>query len=153
MEREVLLNEARYAERLCQRTARLYRHLQAAGTFLTVVGGSAALSALSSRVPPEVSLWGAAVFTLFGGAMLAIRPADKAANNEADARRYAKLRAEAHDMGAGELARALDNARTSDTPEVELLRDVAYNDLAVEVGQPSYVVPLSLRQRLLAAIA
>ena len=47
----------------------------------------------------------------------------------------------------------LRDARLSDAVEVDSLRDVAYNDVAQEVGQPGYKIPLTLPQRMLAAIA
>lgn len=150
---DALCSEVRYAERLCQRTARLYRRLQAIGVFGTVVGGSAALSALNPAVPAVVSSLGALAFTLFGAALLAIRPADKAAMNESDVKRYAKLRAESHTLDTPALQAALDKARESDTAEVEALRDVAWNDVAREIGCPTAAVPLNRVQRLLAAAA
>jgi len=152
-DKDVLLNEIRYAERLCQRTARLYRRLQSIGTFGTVLGGSAALTALSSSLPSWVSVSGAAVFTVFGAAMLAIRPADKAAANETDMRRYATLRTEALAMDALALEVALNKARQGDAPEIEALREVAYNDLMREIGQDGYAGKLSLQQRVIASLA
>ena len=149
----VLLNEVRYAERLCQRTARLYRRVQAIGVFFTVVGGSAALTALSAKFPPEVSVAGALAFAIFGAALLTIRPADKASANEADAKRYAKLRADANGMTEAALRSALDKARESDTAEVEPLRDVAFNDVVNEIGQASQSVRLTMTQRILSSLA
>ena len=52
-----------------------------------------------------------------------------------------------------ELAEALEDARQGDAPEIEPLRDVAYNDVALERDRPDATVPLKLRQRLLAALA
>jgi hypothetical protein len=152
-ERAILLNEIRYAERLCQRTARLYRRLQAVGTFVAIAGGSAALLPLGMQLPPSVSAAGAAALALAAAALLAIRPADKAAANESDVRRYAKLRTDARGMDAAALRVALDKARESDTAEVEPLRDVAWNDLVREIGCEHDAVPLNPAQRLLAALA
>lgn len=154
-ERLILLNEVRYAERLCQRTARLYRRVQSAGTFLTVLGGSATLSSLSSQVPPWVAIAGAAAFTVFGALLLTVRPADKAASNEADCRRYAKVRAEAASASTSteQLRVALQKARESDTAEVESLRAVAFNDVMQEIGQEREAIPLRPTQKLLAALA
>ena len=148
-----LLNEARYAERLCARTARLYRRAQSVGVFVTVLGGSAAVVSLSGKVPDWLTAAGVACFAVFGAALLAIRPADKAASNEADARRYAKLRSDAASMSVEQLAVALNKARETDTSEIEPLRDVAYNDVVREIGRPDVVLPLNLTQRLLAALA
>lgn len=148
-----LLNEVRYAERLCQRTARMYRRLQAAGVFFTVLGGSGALAAGSAGMPPVFLVLGAVLFAVFGALLLAVRPADRAAQNEADVRRYARLRTDALGLDAAGLKIALAKARESDAPEVEPLRDVAWNDVVVECGNPGQVVPLGLKQRLLAALA
>lgn len=49
--KEMLQGEIRYAIRLTQRTARLYRHLQTTGIFFSILGGSAALSAVAGGVP------------------------------------------------------------------------------------------------------
>lgn len=149
----ILLNEVRYAERLCQRTARLYRHMQTFGTFATVLGGSAVLTALSAAFPAWVSVAGAVAFSVFGAAMIATRPADKAAANEADMRRYAKLRTEGLLMDEAALRAALRKLQETDTPEMESLREVAYNDVMREIGQDAHVVPLRLGQRWIALLA
>lgn len=153
-DREVAFSEIRYAERLCLRTARLYRRLQAIGTFLTVVSGSAVLTAFAQGVPMFVRVAGAVGFAVFGAALIAVRPADKAASNEADAKRYAQLRTAADGLESAAAVRAaLDKARESDAAEVEGLRDVALNDVLQEIGRPDEVKSLSPKQRLLAALA
>lgn len=149
----ILLNEIRYAERLCLRTARLYRRAGAVCAFMAAVGGSAALGALLPQLPAAISLAGAVLMAVFGAAALVVRPADKAAANEADAKRYARLRTEAHGMDEGALQSALDKVRETDVPEIEPLRDVAWNDLVREIGCPQDAVPLRWQQRMLAAIA
>lgn len=151
--RAVTLNEVRYAERLCQRTARLYRHIQTFGTWLTVIGGSGTLAALAKSAPDLLPIAGAIVFTVAGAALIAIRPADKAAINESEAKRYATLRARAAALDDNALRVALEEARQSDAAEVESLRDIAWNDVVDEVGQSSQKVPLSIPKRVLAAIA
>lgn len=149
----ILMNEVRYAERLCQRTARLYRRMQVAGTVGSVVAGSAVLGALSASVPPVVSLTGAALFALFAAVQVAVRPHERAAANEADMRRYAQLRTDGRSMDADALQLALDKARLTDAAEIEPLRDVAFNDVAQEVGATYAVTPLRWHQRMLAALA
>lgn len=153
MDRVQILNEARYAERLCQRTARLYRRAQSVGVFFTVLSGSAVMASAFDSVPRSVSLSAALAFAALGAAMLAVRPADKAAANEADVKRYAALRTQAASMSDEQLMVALQKARESDAPEVEPLRDVAYNDLVTEIGRADCTVPLTRRQKLLAALA
>jgi hypothetical protein len=153
MDKTTLLSEIRYAERLCQRTARMYRHLQASTVFMTVLGGSGVMSALAASVPGWVPVGGAVMLAVFGALNLAMRPADKAASNEVDCKRYAQLRSAAQTMDAAALALALAKARESDTTEVEGLRDVAYNDVVVELGRPDAVVPLRPLQHMLSALA
>ena len=151
--RALILNEIRYAQRLCQRTARLYRHVQTFGTVVTVIGASAALSALSSSFPGWVAVAGATLSTIFGAVLLAVRPADKAAANEVDAKRYAGLKAKDATLDDAALQAALDEARAADAVEFESLRNVAYNDVVLELGQPGYLIPLRLHQKMLQAIA
>ena len=96
---------------------------------------------------------GAVLLAVVGAANLAIRPADKASQNEADVKRYSALRARSVGMTFVELSKALEEARMSDAPEVEPLRDVAWNDVVAELGYPEMREPLSLQQRVLAALA
>lgn len=149
----ILLGEVRYAERLCQRTARLYRRLSTAGVFLAIVSGSATMSALSSRVPDWVSAAGAAGLAIVGALLVAVRPVEKALANEADARRYTQLRTAAAGMDARALRTALAKAHECDVQEIEPLRAVAFNDVVLEIGRADQLMPLSLQQKLLAALA
>lgn len=149
----ILMGEIRYAERLTQRTARLYRRAATVCTFLAVVGGSSILSGLSEQVPGWVSLVGVALLGLAGAAALAVRPLEKAIVNETDMRKYSGLRTQGLRMTDSELDVALQKARETDAAEIELLRDVAFNDLLVEMGRDEMVQPLSTTQKLLGAMA
>ena len=153
MEKETLLDEIRYAERLCQRTARLYRHLQTVTVFLSVLGGSGVISAVAGSVPAWMPIAGGILLAAFGALNLSVRPADKATANETDMKRYAQLRTAAVKMDVDQLREALEKARESDTQEIESLRDVAYNDVTVEIGRPDAAVPLKMHQRVLSALA
>jgi hypothetical protein len=148
-----MLNEIRYAEHLCQRTARLYRRVQSITNFLSIVGGSAAASALVERTPGWLPVTGALLLAIFGAVAVAVRPADKAAQNELDVKRYAAIRSKSAGMSDDVLRQAIDDARNTDAAEIEPLRDVAYNDVVHEVGQPDYSVPLTFQQRLIAMLA
>ena len=150
---EGLRNDIRYAIRLCERTARFYRHIQTFLTFATILGGSAALSALSSVFPNWVAISGAICMTIFGATSIAIRAPDKATANESDDKKYTALLAKSHGIDAVELSRLLDEARQTDAPEIEALRDVAYNDIVHEIGRPDAAVRFSLSQRIFAALA
>lgn len=153
MDKLALLNQIRYSERLCQRTARLYRRLSAAFLFLGITGGSAVLANIKPILPDWVSIAGGALMAVFVALNIVIRPTEKAVANEIDAKRYARLRTEAASMSFTELSAAIDKARESDTQEVEPLRDVAFNDVVTEYGRADAVVPLSTQQRILKAVA
>lgn len=153
-EHAILLNEVRYAERLCQRTARLYRRAQTFGVFVSTLGGTVAIGSVAKMVPPHWALIGGAVWAAFGAALLAVRPGDKAAANESDVRRYAQIRTTAIGMDAEQLRAALAKARESDTQEIELLSHVAWNDVVTEAGYPAEaLIPLTPQQKALAALA
>ena len=145
--------EIRYAIRLCERTARLYRRAQTIAIVAFVVGASAALANIAGDLPKWVTASGAVLFVLAGASLIAVRPGDKAAQNEADIRRYQALLAKSVKMTDTDLEEALEEAHQGDAPEIEPLRDVAYNDIAREQGCPDAVVQLTFAQRILAKMA
>lgn len=146
-------HEVRIAQRLCERTARLYRRVHTTCTFLSVIGGSAAMGALAPSLPAWVALAGAATLALSAAGSLSVRPAERAAQNESDAHKYAQLLTAATTMSDDEFAAALAKARESDVPELEPLRIVAYNDVMLEIGRPDLVGKLAPTQWLAAAMA
>lgn len=152
-DRNQLFGEIRYAIRLTQRTARLYRRVQTAGIFLSIVGGSATMASLADGVPFWVTSTGGVLLTIAGAMLIAVRPADKAAQNEADSRRYQALMARAVNMNEEEIERALEDAHTGDAPEIESLRAVAYNDMVLELNRQDAAIPLSPIQKILRALA
>jgi len=141
--KQQLLAEIRYIVRLCQRHARLYRRIQATGTFFAILGGSAAMTTLSNHLPTWLPLAGGALLAISGAALLAISPADKAALNEADMKRYQTLRAKAETLDAAAIAILLEEARTGDCPEIDALRNVAYNDVMREINREDQSIKLS----------
>jgi hypothetical protein len=142
----------RYAQRLCQRTARFYRRIQTALTFISLLAGSSSVAALAAQLPVP-SAWLLGVFAVFGCINLAVRPADKIAANEADVRKYGALLAKVNVVDAETLQRMLDEARLSDATEIEPLRPVACNDVVLEIDEPEALLPLSPMQKLLGALA
>lgn len=151
--REQLQGEIRYAMRLCQRTARLYRRVQTCSALLIILAGSGALVAISARMSSELTITCVFLFAAFGAVNIAVRPAEKAAQNESDVRKYAALLLKAEQVDTLELAKLLAQARQSEVQEVEPLRDVAFNDLMLEINRADQVVPLRLSQRALRALA
>ena len=150
---EQLRVEMRYAQRLCQRTARLYRRVQTCSTFLSILAGSGALITLSAQMPPSATIAFALAFAAFGAINIAVRPADKVAQNEADVRKYAALILKSLQSTPDEARKLIAEARQSDTKEVEPLRNVAFNDVMLEINRNDQLIPLTLSQRMLGAIA
>ncbi|KJV05907.1 hypothetical protein [Methylocucumis oryzae] len=148
-----VISEIRYAIRLCQRTARLYRNIQTTGTFLTIVGGSATITALAKNLPDDIAIIGTGLLALAGAALIAIRPADKAAANENDVKRYQAILAKSAAMSVDELQQAVEEAHISDAPEIEAMRSIAYNDVVKELNRLDCIEKLSFFQSILAKIA
>lgn len=152
-DRQQLIGEIRYAIRLTQRTARLYRRVQTTGVFLGIIGGSATMASIANEIPAWITTTGGILLALAGAMLIAIRPADKAAQNEADVRRYQQLMTHAISMDEKALEQALEEAHNGDAPEIESLRDVAYNDIALELNRPDVTIPLTSLQKILRALA
>jgi hypothetical protein len=151
--KEQLQAEIRYAMRLCQRTARMYRRVQSLFTFFTVLAGSSALVSVSANMPTSATLTAAFVFAIAGAANLAARPADKIAINDADVRKYAALLLKSETLDVAQIRILIAEARQSDAPEIEPLRHVAFNDVMIETGREHHVAPLTMTQRLFNVIA
>ncbi|MTV37967.1 hypothetical protein [Duganella radicis] len=142
----------RYAQRLCQRTARFYRRIQTTLTFTSLLAGSSAVATLAAQMPTQ-SAWLLAAFAVFGCINLAIRPAERIAANEADVRKYGALLAKINLLTSPALRQLLDEARQSDTSEIEQLRPVAYNDIVLEIDAPEALIPLTPMQKLIGVLA
>jgi hypothetical protein len=142
-------DEVRYSVILCNRTARLYRRAQTAGVFIAVLGGSGLVATQSA----DLRNIAAAIVSIAGAALLAVKPAEKATANEADARRYGDLLAGSHNMTPEQLEQALHEHRSVDTQEVAPIRSVAYNQLMAENGRLDCLLKLSFGQRIIAWLA
>ena len=152
--KDQLLAEIRYAQRLCERTARLYRRASTCFTFLSLVAASGAIASLSAQLPVSVTIGLAIAFAVFSAANHTMRPAEKIAANDSDVRKYAALLAKAVQVTDIAVIQAMiAEARQSDVPEVEPLRAVAYNDVMMEINRPDALIPLGFTQRVLGALA
>jgi hypothetical protein len=151
--RDELLGEIRYAIRLSERTARLYRRVQTFGVFCTILGGSAALAGVANVFPQAYLIWGTIAATAFGAVLLAVKPGDKAAQNEADIKRFQLLMARSGKLNDTDLATDLEETRVGVAPEIELLRAVAFNDVVFERNRDDAAISLTLPQKILRAFA
>ena len=61
--------------------------------------------------------------------------------------------ARADKLSDAELAESLEETRVGVAPEIELLRDVAYNDVVRERNREDEVIPLTLPQKILRVFA
>lgn len=108
---------------------------------------------MSNTAPEWLVFAGGALLACTGAATLAIRPLEKAILNEQDVKKYSTLETQAVSIDVSALRAALAKARESDVAEIELLRDVAYNDVVLESGRSDLQAKLNLPQRLIAALA
>jgi hypothetical protein len=152
-EHSQLKNDIRYAIRLTQRTARLYRRIQTTGTFLFIIGGSATFASLAGSMPAWLTIIGGVLLAVAGAIIVSTRPAERVAQNESDMRRYQSLMAKADKMDVDALAVAIEEAHEGDAQEVEPLREIAFNDIALESNRPDVLIPLSRFQKILRAFA
>jgi len=151
--KDQVLGEIRYAQRLAQRTARLYRRIQAISTFLAILGGAGVMSAMATNFPAWVSIAGAVLAAVFGAMVIVIRPADKAVPNEMDIKKYDELLTKAQELTAAQILPLLAEARKTDAPEIESLRTIAYNDVMSEINRDDQKIEPNAYQGMLAVIA
>jgi len=113
------------------------------------------MSLLSSVAPNWVGLAGAAMLTVAGAALIAIRPADKAAQNEAAMKCYQALMIKGKDntVSDDQLVAAIEDALQGAIHQVESLRNVAYNDVALEFNRPDVLITLSATEKALSIFA
>lgn len=147
IDRAVLLNELRYAERICERQARLYRRGQFVSGWLSIVGATATVAAVASHLPHWAQLTLSMIAAGLGIAFHLMRLGDKAAVIEAQKKIYGGVRT------AANLEHALDVARSTAPPQLEALRMVCFNDVLREIGRADEVQKLCWWQRLIGAVA
>lgn len=152
LDKEQLQIELRYAQRFCQRSVRFYRRIQTTFTFFSMLAGSSAIAAVAAQMPAAAT-WMLVLFSVFGIANFAIRPAERIAAFQADGRKYAALITKADNLDADTIQHLLHEARQSDAEEIEPLRAVAFNDVMLEIDEPEAVIPLTRMQRLIGALA
>lgn len=151
--KEQLQGEIRYAQRLCERTVRLYRRAQTSFTFLSIVAGSAALVSITAKLPFEFAFASAAALAIFAAMNTAIRPAERIAQNDTDVKKYAALLVKAENLDVPEIRKLIAEARQTDAPKLEPLRAVAFNDVMREINREDALIPLTPSQKLLGALA
>jgi len=152
--RQAICSEIRYTQRLAQRSARLWWRVDALGTLAFVLGSAGAVANLGALLPPFVAVLASVVTVVIAALMVCLRPAQKAVLNDMDVRKYDELRTlERSGTSTQKLAVLLAKAHQTDAPEIEALRDVAYNDVLNEINRADCASKLGLWQRTVAIMA
>jgi len=153
-ERQKLCSEIRYTQRLAQRSARLWWRIDAIGTLAFVLGSAGAVSNLANLLPSYIAALASFCTVLIAAVMVCLRPAHKASLNDADVRKYSELMTlERSGTSTPKLAALIAKAHQTDAPEIETLRDVAYNDVCNEINRAEHAVKLNFWQRTMSAMA
>jgi len=148
-----LVLDARWGERYCDLHARMYGHIRTAMNISQGAAGSAAFAGYFVNYPGLIASTGIfmAVLAVISGA---IDFSARAIRFELHGQRYGELDAKARAMSVDEFSsrvRALQNEPLEG--EVNALRHVAMNDVLRENGRGEEMKPLTLGQRVVAAIA
>ena len=88
-----------------------------------------------------------------GAALLTIKPAEKALLNDADVKRYQAIMSKVSLLDAIALESAIEEARLGDTFELEPLRNVAFNDVMIEINREDQLIKLNLTEMIMGSLA
>ena len=154
MTRFEILFTVRYAVRVLERTARLWRRIDAALKVCALLAGSGAIYAVSSQ-SARAAMCFAAFFALAQALEFALHPAELSARALMARRPYEQILA----SEAGETEAALESryhaaSMGDDITVLESLRRVAYNDVVEERSDtPEAAYRLTAWQRLIGFVA
>lgn len=154
MSRNDTLFSLRYAVRVLERHARLWRNVDNLVRLGSLLAGSGAIAALAAQ-SHALTLAAGVVFALLQGVEFALRPAEGAARSMAQRRPYADLLARQSELDDGAIDAGYQRIVADDEIVVpELLRYLAYNDVLAERGcDASFAYPASAAMRCMALIA
>lgn len=144
----------RYAGRVLERHARLWRRIDGAVRLAALMAGSSAIAALGAQ-NQSAAIGLGLVFAALQAVEFALRPADAAARAMAMRRQYAQLLAREARLDGAALSEAYAELVAADDIVVsEALRRLAYNDVAQERGcDAAHLYGLDRWQRLVARLA
>jgi len=151
--RQTTLFNLRYAARVLERHARMWRRIDAAVRLAALLAGSGAIGAIGAQ-NSRLALALGAVFALLQAVEFALRPAGLAARSMAQRKQYASVFARARTTSDEALADAYATLAAEDEVIVpEPLRRLAYNDVVRERGlDESACFPEDRSSRLLALL-
>jgi hypothetical protein len=151
MARYDTLFSLRYAVRVLERHARLWRRLDGLIRFSALLAGSGAFAALMA-MHAGFAMAAGLVFAVLQAVEFTVRPAELSAKSLAARKGYADLLADQGRLSDDALAAAYERVSANDEVIVpEYLRRLAYNDVAEESGCGAEVMyPVKGWHRLLA---
>lgn len=144
--------EIRYSARYCLRMRRFYGRIAAALGIAEIVGGSAAVAGFASEYGALSAVAGL-IMAIMAAINIIIAPTEKRMLCEAQRRRWADLDSIAGALDLAELRRRIHQLYIEEVPDIESLRDAAMNDAMRENGRMDAIVPLTIWQRAMVAMA
>ncbi len=144
--------DVRYAARYCLLQRRLYTRAMALFLGVELLGGSAAFAGWLGNTP-ALAAWSALMLAIVAAANIVFGPAEKRMLCELQRRRWTALDARAPGLTLEELDREIAQLRAEEIPEIELLRQPAFNDAMRENGRTDALVPLTFAERMVSSIA
>ncbi len=149
MSRYETLFALRYAVRVLERHARMWRRIDGLIRFAGLLSGMSAFAALTAASQSATMLAGI-VFAILQAIEFAIRPAEIAAQSMSAKKPYGDVLARQATLDDSSLEAAYQRCVADDDVIVpETLRFLAYNDVVSENGgDPSALYTISLWQRL-----
>lgn len=154
MVRRDTLFSIRYAVRVLEHHASLWRRIDASVRFAALLAGSGAFAALAAE-NQAFSLGLGIAFAVFQAIEFSIRPAEKVAASLSARKLYAALYADQSTLDDPALEIAYWRIVAADEVNVpDILKRIAYNDVLTERGDDeSYLYTRTAWQRFLALLA
>lgn len=145
----------RYAVRVLERQARLWRHIDGAFRMLAILSGSSALAAMLTQQASAISISGMVAFAVFQAVEFSAQPGLKAAEAWAERKPYLSIISKQSRLSDTELEQAYQDALEQDgVLAFESIRRLAYNDVTIEKGcAASALFPLNRWQRIVSILA
>lgn len=142
-----------YEARLQQLHARLYGRLHNATLLIIFIATSTAFASVLDSAGTATAIWSGLVITVVGYADVLLDFAGRRAQHEIQRGRYLELRARSIGMALEEIDKCRYTTAKTDPPEIEALRNPAFNDNLRAHGRHDHQVSLTWLEKLVAAIA
>ncbi|NQD37459.1 hypothetical protein HPT27_10505 [Permianibacter sp. IMCC34836] len=146
------VTDVKYANRLMLITGRFLRRMDKVLTGAQLLLGTAAVGGLIATKPTLATVAGVLIAVL-SLVQILWEPAIKAHICEQQRKQWAALLGVASELELNELDKRIAAIRAETTPEIDLLRVPAYNQVMLEISRSEYQLPESRWQRFMSAIS